>query len=84
MWEYLKELSLCHKLKFSNPNNFATQCRRPKIFQTMNFVRSNNVSLKYKRPTPSDCKDIGIRKFEFVAKTQFLSLWNWVSQTLIF
>ena len=38
----------------------------------MNAVRSNNVSLKYQRPTPSGCKDIGIRKFEFVAKTQFL------------
>ena len=24
--------------------------------------------------TPSGCKDIGIRKFDFVAKTQFLSL----------
>ena len=34
-----KELSLCHILKFSNPNIFATQCRRPLIFQTMNSVR---------------------------------------------
>ena len=38
----------------------------------MNSVGSNNVSLKYQRPTPFGCKDIGIRKFEFVAKTQFL------------
>ena len=38
----------------------------------MNSVRSNNVSLKYLRPTPSSCKDIGIRKLKFVAKTQFL------------
>ena len=44
------------------------------VIDTMNSVRSNNVSLKYQRPTPSGCKDIGIRKFEFVAKTQFL-LW---------
>ena len=44
------------------------------MFQTMNSVRSNNVSLKYQRPTPSGCKDIGIIKFEFVAKTQFLYL----------
>ena len=28
--------------------------------------------MKYQRPTPSGCKDIGIRKFEWVAKTQFL------------
>ena len=69
-----KELSLCHKLKFSNPNIFATQCRRPYIFQTMNSVRLNNVSLKYQRPSPSGCKDIGIRKFEFAEKTQFLCL----------
>ena len=39
----------------------------------MNYVRSNNLSLKYQRCWPSGCKDIGIRKFEFVAKTQFLS-----------
>ena len=29
--------------------------------------------MKYLRPTPSGCKDIWIRKFEFVAKTHFLS-----------
>ena len=40
-----KELSLCHKLWFSNAYIFATQCRRPQIFQTMNSVRSNNLSL---------------------------------------
>ena len=28
--------------------------------------------LKYRRSTALGCKDIGIRKFEFVAKTQFL------------
>ena len=38
----------------------------------MNFVSSNNLSLKYQRFTPSCCKDIQIRKFEFAAKTQFL------------
>ena len=68
-----ESLSQTHK-------NFATQCRSPKIFQTMNSVRSNNVSLKYKRPTPSGCKDIRIIKFEFVAKTQFFSpgvVWNY-------
>ena len=39
----------------------------------MNAVRSYNVSLKYQRSTSSGCKDIGITKIEFVAKTQFLS-----------
>ena len=38
----------------------------------MNSVRSNNISLKYQRITTLDLKDIGIRKSEFVAKSQFL------------
>ena len=33
------ELSLCHKLRFSYPYIFATQCRRPKIFQIMKSVK---------------------------------------------
>ena len=40
----------------------------------MNSVRSNNLSLKYQMFTLSGCKAIGIIKFEFVAKTQFLSV----------
>ena len=67
-----KELSLCHKLRFSNPVICTTQSRRPLIFQTMNSVRSNNLSLKYQRFTPSSCRDIVIRKFKFVAKTPVL------------
>ncbi len=39
----------------------------------MNSVRSNNQSMKYQVFTPSGLQDIGIIKFEFVAKTQFLS-----------
>ena len=49
---------------------------KPWIFQNINSVRSrNNLSLKYDRftGTPSDHTHIGIRKFESVAKTQFLS-----------
>ena len=38
----------------------------------MNSVRSNSLSLKYHRFTPSGCKDIGITNFKFVARTQFL------------
>ena len=68
----IKELSFCNKLWFSNFNIVATQCRRPLIFQTMNSVRLSNVSLKYQRFTSSGCKDIGVTKTEFVAKTQFL------------
>ena len=61
-----KELSLCHKFRFSNPYIISTQCRIPLIFQTFNYVRSNNASLKNQKITSSDCKDIGIRKFGFV------------------
>jgi len=38
----------------------------------MNYVRSNNRSLKFQRFTPTGCRDMRIRKIEFVAKTQFL------------
>ena len=51
---------------------FAIRCCRPFIFQTINSVRINNLSLKYSWFTPPGCKDIGIRQFEFVPKTQFL------------
>ena len=66
-----KELTFCHRLWFSNFNIVATQKRRPLIFQTMNAVRSNNVSLKYQRFTSSGYKVIGFTKIEFVAKSQF-------------
>ena len=43
----------------------------------MNSARSNSLSLKYQGFPPlgcqDGCQDIRIRKFEFVAKTQFLS-----------
>ena len=35
----------------------------------MKFVRQTNLSLTYKRFTPSDCKDMGIRTFDTVAQT---------------
>ena len=60
MW---KKLSLWHKLKgteflqqllFLNLHICATWCSRPMIFLTMNYVRSNNLSLKHQRFTSSD------------------------------
>ena len=42
------------------------------LLQALNLVRSTNLSLKYQRFTPSGCKEIWIRKFEFVAKNQLL------------
>ena len=53
----VKELSLCHKIKYSCSYILATQCRRPLIFQTINSVRSNNLSLKYQRFTPTGCRE---------------------------
>ena len=57
----------CHKLKFAKPTVVNLR-----YVNLMNSVRSNNISLKYRRPTPTGCKDIGVRKFKFVTKTQFL------------
>ena len=51
---------------------FGFQRRKPLKFQTMTFDRSKNISLKYQRFTTLASKDIGIRKSEFVAKSQFL------------
>ena len=44
----------------------------------MNSVRSKNVGLKYQRFTASGFKDKRIRKFEFVAKAQFLFIEKYV------
>ena len=38
----------------------------------MNPVRSNKLSFKYQSYAQSYCKDVRIRKFEFVVETQFL------------
>ena len=67
----LQELSF-YKLWFSNFCIFLTKCGRPYMFQTMNFVSSNNLSLK------SGWIDLGIRRFEFVAKTQYLWFFLWI------
>ena len=44
------------------------------IFQTVNFVRSNTVSLNHHRFTKSGCQLIGIRQFEFMEKAHFATL----------
>ena len=71
---HLKELALCDKHCFSNPNIFGFQRRKPMKFQTMTFVRLKTISLKYQRFTTLVSKEIGIRKSEFVAKSQFLCI----------
>ena len=67
-----KELILCHKLRFSNLYIFEIQCCKPLTFQTFIIWSNRSHSLKCQRSTTLDSKDIGIRKSEFVAKTQFL------------
>ena len=73
----IKELSFCTNSDFPI---FSTQCWWPMIFQTMNSVRSNNISFKSPRFKPSGCRDIGIRTFKFVVKTQFLYYWIFYRQ----
>jgi len=67
-----KELSLCHKLKYSNPFIYWTWCCRLLIFQTKIIWCNKIHSLKYLRSTTLGCRDIGIIKLEFVSKTQLL------------
>ena len=67
-----KELSPCHKFGFFNPYIFWTLCRKPLIFQTYMIWSNKSHSLKCQMSTTLDCEDIGIRKSEFVTKTQFL------------
>ena len=72
-----KEMSSCNKLNFLiRVRVFATRCRRHLFFQTMNSVRSNNIIFYYYRFPSSGCKNIGIRKFELVAK--LISFVKWI------
>ena len=43
-----------------------------RYFKLYIVLESKNQNLKYKRFPPSGCKIIGIRKLEYVAKTQCL------------
>ena len=62
-----KELSLSHKFQFSDLYIFATQFLIPLLFQTMTSEIKKSKFEKSKVYTIR-----GIRKFEFVTKTQFL------------
>ena len=69
--KFEKKLIFCHKLKFSNPSIFAN-------FDISNSVHliQKNVSLKCLSYAKLGCKDKGIRKLEYMAKTEFLSSIN--------
>ena len=66
---FAKKLSLCHKLKCSHPNIFATWWWKLKYFKLFNLAELIVSNL---RSTSLGCQVIGIRKSEFRAKTQFL------------
>ena len=73
----LKELSLFHKIKYSNANIFATWWCKPLIFQ-IKIIWSNRItSLKYLRSTTLDCSNIRIRKPEILAKPQLICFLWW-------
>ena len=52
----------------------STYLFKPLIFHELWILWDKRSSLKYQKFTPSGCNDKGIRKFELVAKTQFLTL----------
>jgi len=66
-----KELSFCHKLKYSYPFIFAYHGHDLRYFKLL-ILLDQIIDLKYQRFTLSGCRDIKIRKFEYEAKTQIL------------
>ena len=65
-----KDFSLGHTFKSANPYIFGTVWFNPVIFQTYNVCSNRIPILKYLMSTTLVWKDIGIRKSEFVKKTQ--------------
>ena len=61
----IKKLSLCYKLWFSK--SLQPNVEELRYFKVKYSVRSNTLRLKYQRFTPSGCKNIGIKRFEFIA-----------------
>ena len=70
-----KDLSFCHKLWFSNSYNFATRSPRPLIFQTINSVRSNSLSLNLKGLHHKVAKTYGL---ENASVWQFKAIIKWI------
>ena len=64
-----KELSLCHKLKFSNPHIFANDGENLSYFKFRLVDISDKIQIfRYLRSTTLSDKDIRIIKSEFVKK----------------
>ena len=77
--ENKKKLSFGHKLKFSNWYIFVNWRCKPLIFQTKTIWSYRIHSLKYQRSFTLGCKDIGIEKLEFVAKTPLSYTFDFIS-----
>ena len=60
---HIKDMSMCHKLKFANPFIFAPYGVSFDILNWDYFIHS----LHYRRFMTHGCKDLGIKKSEFVA-----------------
>ena len=69
----LEGIAFLTQTQILNPHICATEWINPLIFQTENILTNRIHSLKYLRFTRLGCKDIRIRKSEFMAKNQFLS-----------
>ena len=59
--------------EFATNSDFPIPIALSLTWDISNSVTLNNYSLKYHRYTPSGCNGTGIRKFEFMAKAQFLT-----------
>ena len=66
---FLKELSICHKLWFSQTYIFATKSHTPFSYYEFCWI-------KWYKFTPSGCIDIENWKFEFIAKKQYLLIFK--------
>ena len=65
-------MSLCHILESSNPKSLKPDGVNLYYFKLRVMWSARIQSLKIQRSMTFGCKDIGVRKSEFVAKTQFL------------
>ena len=85
-WPVKNKMSFCHKLWFLNHFFSTTQDSRPQICQIMNSVRLNNNKFEILNLNIIISQNIGIRLFEFRAKTKLLSwfLNQWKKPCYIF
>ena len=69
---YTKELSLCHKLRFSNLYIFGTKCCRPQIFQTYLIQQNSYFETRSKNSV------------EKIQRLENLSLWRRLNSFILY